>query len=134
MGCDIHAHSELKINGKWHHMSEMDIDRNYALFERMAGVCGCDINAIAPPRGIPEDVSELTKFLCDNYGSDGHSHSWLSSDEIKCLTKLAQEELGWDGLEDGKQFGYLCGNDYADWEPGNIKGLEDFRFVFWFDN
>lgn len=135
MGCDIHAHSELKINGKWHHMSELDIDRNYMLFTKMAGVRNYDAEIpISEARGIPKDVSELTKFLCDDYGSDGHSHSWLSSKEIKELIIWAEKELKWDAFDSSNQFGYLCGNGYDDWKPGDIKGLEDFRFVFWFDN
>ena len=135
MGCDIHAHSELKINGKWHHLSEMRIDRCYDLFSKMADVRNYDgIEPISKPRGLPDDCSELTKFISDEYGTDGHSHSWLSSEEVIDLIKWARKKFDWDCFEDSKQFGYLFGNGFDDYEHGRIKGLDDFRFVFWFDN
>ena len=109
-----------------------DCNRNYALFERMAGVRGDESNAIAAPRGIPKDATKLTKFDAKHWGSDGHSHSWLSAAEITGLRKWADDnglESPWDR--------YLFGNYYSGftkYPEDRPNGLEDVRFVFWFDN
>lgn len=74
MGCDCHAHVEIKINGKWENYSTCRPRRNYALFAKMAGVRNYDeIVPIAPPRGLPSDISVVTKFDFDNWDSDGHT-------------------------------------------------------------
>ena len=49
MGCDIHAHFEIKVDGEWLHYSQANINRNYRLFEKMAGVRGENKNAISLP-------------------------------------------------------------------------------------
>jgi hypothetical protein len=56
--------------------------RNYALFEYLSGVRGDDDNAISKPRGVPKDVSNTVKYEIDSYGSDGHSHSYFTLDEL----------------------------------------------------
>lgn len=66
--------------------------RNYALFAMLAGVRnypGLDyksnkqlLTPIAEPRGLPADVTEETKKYSDEWGIDGHSHSWLTLEEL----------------------------------------------------
>lgn len=66
--------------------------RNYDLFAILADVrngsgfdgvdTGDGFNPIFDPRGLPEDVSKDYKQLVDNYGVDGHSHSWVTLDEL----------------------------------------------------
>ena len=66
--------------------------RNYDLFAILAdvrngsGFAGVDtgdgFNPIFEPRGLPEDVSKDYKQLVDNYGEDGHSHSWVTLEEL----------------------------------------------------
>ena len=139
MGCDIHAHIEVKIKGKWCYYNELDIDRNYQLFEKMAGVRGELRNAIDKPRGLPECINLMTKFKSDYWDSDGHSHSWLNSKELAELDKWTKEQM----MTETRQpvFGYLFGNSFNDWfkYPDDLErirsfGLEDFRIIFWFDN
>ena len=66
---------------------EPQIGRNYDLFSILAnvrnGTWGEDIKPISEPRGLPEDVSDEIKKLSDEWDCDGHSHSYLSLDEIK---------------------------------------------------
>ena len=135
MGCDIHIHSEIKVGGKWLHYDQPECERDYDLFEKMAGVRGELRNAIAPPRGLPEDANETTKFDAKRWGSDGHSHSWLSASEIAELAEWQEKqgkrpfEAEWDH--------WLFGNTYSGfvrYPQDNIKDLEDVRFIFWFDN
>ena len=144
MGCDIHAHFEVKINGKWEHYSTPNIHRNYALFEKMAGVRGSISNAIAPPKGLPEDISLVTMIDANNWFDEigAHNPSWLSSSEFKVLYNFHKALYDIDSTKwwevDMVQYGYLFDNGFEDFEPGNSdlypKELEDFRLVFWFDN
>ena len=144
MGCDIHVHVEVKINGTWHHYNQPDTRRNYELFAKMAGVRNWDdsgIEPISPPRGLPEDASFTTQF--DNYahwGDDGHSHSYLALPELVELKEWAREQNfreelpGWWFEE---QFGFLFSNSITqldEYRKGYPEGVEDVRLVFWFDN
>ena len=144
MGCDIHLHIEVKIDGEWHHYGCPSISRRYSLFGKMAGVRGYeDTIPIALPRGIPSDATKLTKFDYKKWGPDAHSASFLDSREIDELERWATKEKGWKGKNDmtgwwmEDEFGYLFGNSFAGFSrypEDRPKGLEDVRFVFWFDN
>lgn len=57
--------------------------RNYELFGILAGVRDRNNDMIDDPRGLPEDVSSVTKKESDRWDSDGHSHSWLTLKELK---------------------------------------------------
>jgi len=84
MGCDIHLHIEVLIDGKWEHYSAPCIWRDYPLFTKMAGVRDYD-GSIAPislPKGMPDNASLITVLEYKRIDSDGHSHSWLSLKEI----------------------------------------------------
>lgn len=134
MGCDIHAFVEVKKNGKWHTYSEADLDRDYGLFAKMADVrnySDWDIKPISKPRGLPEDTAEITKFESDNWDSDGHSHSWLSKEEIQEILEWAKEQKAVDtdyAYNLRRKFGYKL-TDLEDYDQ-----YEDSRLVFWFDN
>ena len=68
------------------------VGRNYDLFAVLAnvrngiGFAGCytgePFDPISDPRGLPTDVSEHVRKESDEYGEDGHSHSWLSLAEV----------------------------------------------------
>lgn len=137
MGCDIHLHQEVKIKGVWHHYRDTRTPRHYGLFSKMAGVRG-DETPIAKARGLPQDVTEFTKFCSDYDGDDGHTHSYLTLDEIVILEKWLEERLGdksWRIEID--YWGYLFGNSWGGFltDPKSYpEELEDVRFVFWFDN
>lgn len=138
MGCDCTAHFEVKINNKWEHYSVPNIHRNYLLFEKMAGVRGSVENALAPPKGLPDDISNITRIDSEQWGIDGHHHSWLSSEEFKKLHQYHQELYGRDWWHiDYEQYGYLFGNEFHRFKSGvgeYPEEIQDFRLVFWFDN
>jgi len=129
MGCDIHLHTEIMVNGKWLHYSHPDIDRDYELFSRMAGIRG-DLIPIDIPRGIPGDASDTTKFCYDNDTEflGIHSASWLAPREISIL---------YQEFKESRKFGYLQGSGWTLREWEDTKGLDliqNFRWIFWFDN
>lgn len=67
--------------------------RNYQLFGLLAGV-RCE-----GPRakGIPENVSKIIAQSCEEYGEDGHSHSYSSLEEFEAaLRKCIGEQERWD--------------------------------------
>ena len=146
MGCDIHCHIEVKLNGRWEHWSTPQIERSYWLFARMADVRNREepnrVYPICAARGMVNDPSILTEVAYTH--DDGHHHSWLSGKELEDLI----EELG--NLADNNKmptthafqsyrrggFGYLFGNGFnAQAHPGDYPdGVEDARLVFWFDS
>lgn len=141
MGCDIHAHIEVKLSGRWEHYSIPRISRRYALFGRMAGVRDSSIEPIALPRGIPKNATRLTKFDCKQWGVDGHSHSWLNAEELAALVEWYDnlrrgEDRNWIATWEHYELGYLFGNgwNWKKYRSDYPKQLEDTRIIFWFDN
>lgn len=140
MGCDIHLHIEVKINGEWLHYSNRHVDRHYALFAKMANVRNREneIVPISAPKGMPPDASTVTTFSYYEWDLDGHSYSWLSASEIAVLANWVKEQSWGSGafyFED--MFGFLFGNSFPGFTKhpeDRPKGLQDVRFVFWFDN
>lgn len=109
MGCDIHIHLEYKsfrsektwvcgdyfyLNPYYTDETENDgeeqynlvglcADRNYSRFATLADVRNYGgTPCISRPRGLPYDVSEAVKADADRWGSDGHSHSYLTLQEM----------------------------------------------------
>lgn len=84
MGCDIHGFLEVKIKDQWYAFTKIPDDRDYDMFGVLADVRNyANVEPISQPRGVPEDASVITKFEVERYGSDGHSHSYLTVDDIK---------------------------------------------------
>lgn len=84
MGCDIHCHVEVKFNDQWHHYTFLKIPRYYGLFAKMANVRNYDneVKPIAKPRGLPQDITEMSKFVFKQWEDDAHSSSYLTSKEV----------------------------------------------------
>ena len=116
MGCDIHMHIEYKktIDGKtkwvcgdyfkanpyygvWEEEKPYALvgfcdERNYALFSTLANVRNYgNTNYICEPKGLPSDVCEEIKKDADDWGIDGHSHSWFTLKELLDYQKLGHK-------------------------------------------
>lgn len=133
MGADIHAHIEIKLDGKWEHWHAPKILRWYGLFARMAGVRSYEeSDQKYPVRGLPDDLSVPTRWAYELEKADSHTESWLTWQEFAELQKWVESEHpeyrqpghGWHTV-----IGYLNGNNY---EP--TGRVSDIRLVFWFDN
>lgn len=89
--------------------------RNYDLFAILAdvrngrGFAGVDtgdgFNPIAEPKGVPEDASDFYKKEAEDYGMDGHSHSYFTLAELKAYDwTQTTKHRGWVDVEQYKVF------------------------------
>ncbi len=99
MGCDIHAMIEAKYHYRyakdmwsWQSCGELHIGRSYSLFAKLAGVRNYndEVTPIAEPRfenindeTHDETCSDTFKRWVLDMGGDGHSHSWVTLDELE---------------------------------------------------
>jgi hypothetical protein len=89
--------------------------RNYDLFAILAnvrngyGFAGVDTGngfvRISEPKGLPSDVSPEVKAISDEYGGDGHSHSWLTLRELEAADwQRTTLHRGWVNVPSYKVF------------------------------
>ena len=129
MGCDIHTVIERKvtsprINARWVAVAiehDASRSRNYDRFAALAGVRGDG----PEPRGLPDDASDTALTLADDWGADGHSHSWLPLDEAAALY-LATEFNPSEFVQK-----YPASEFFGVERPDDT---DEYRLVFWFDN
>lgn len=124
MGCDIHAHAEYRINGRWEHVKEVFIHRNYELFGMLVEDHPRNRNnskSIAPERGLPKDVNPFTKKVLDR-PEDFHTHSFVTGSELKILE------------DTNDQYTFLIDTEYGYEFSQDEIFSEDFRIVFAFDS
>lgn len=148
MGTDVHMHLEIKINGRWEHYGAPQVSRSYNLFGLLGEVRG-NGPAVGKPKGMPTDPSTVTAFDFARMGVDAHTPSWFSAQEIDAFEQawaLDGEHMMVDGrpypamgrdIEHNILRTYLFGNGWAGfsrWPNDRPKGLEDVRWVFWFDS
>lgn len=142
MGCDIHFHTEVKVNGRWEHYNQVDVDRDYWFFSLLCGVReeGNAEPFLGKPNNImPEDANSLTKTLLDMEWM--HSLCTFDSDMIKKFREHFEEHI-----DDKPRFsvnprskfltyyvGYIDGNCWSD-EWSMPEWVEDYRWIFAFDS
>lgn len=140
MGCDISLHQEVKIKGQWQHYNHLWIKRDYDLFSQMGYTAreNC-VPAERTLKGLPEAITIPTRFHYEYMSGDAHHPSWLNAFEIKEIedwwVKAYPQSYRFDNFQ------YLFGGSWGGWIefPNDYKskremGLEDIRWVFWFDN
>jgi len=149
MGCDIHLHTEIKLDGVWHHYNAPHIRRMYALFSLMANVRNVHLDnkdyivPISLPKGLPEDLSVITQLSYNRWELDAHNMSWFNAEEIFLLEEWMAKNAP-SFVREFDNWGFLFGNDWGgfhSWDRTDYDGyyeyppeIEDIRFIFWFDN
>ena len=144
--CEIHYVIEQEHNGEWVGVFGTDNgltypncdshlplpvfvfkNRDYKFFADLAGVRGPG----PEPRGLPEDLSSMSRMYTDSWGPDGHSYSYLSLRDFvtkwliannESITPIVKEKLKGNDpvLEVVKKLG--------------IRQIDKYRVVFWFDS
>jgi hypothetical protein len=110
--------------------------RNYELFGALAGVR----REGPPPRGLPQDVSVLALHMVENWGEDGHSHTWMTMDEaLPAFIQNGQfgriEEAVTHAIVKGDIEGTLRRYMHHFWSmDSETESLSDYRLIIWFDN
>ena len=100
--------------------------RDYEFFARLAGVRGEG----PEPNGIPQDISELTAMLIEDWKSDGHSHSHRPLEEFIALKLgISEAEIIANKLTNARnELRHFFGPLHA------VSDIHRYRVVFWFDN
>jgi len=84
MGCDIHGFWEFRSpEGAWIAFELINDARSYWWFGLIAGVRYPSGNLGTESRGVPGNCSNVWRQLVDAWGSDLHSHTWLTPEEVK---------------------------------------------------
>jgi len=153
MGCDIHSHAEQKTAGDYEKIPGLKPFnwRSYGMFGFLANVRNYSaVPPITERRGVPEDVSVKVAKDYEDRGSDTHSPSWLSVEELASFNYDAKMEdrrvtrqtgpNSWDcgataEQGDGKEmtFREFLGDEFFV-EIQKLKDVGVERIVFWFDN
>ena len=124
--------------------------RNYAMFSVLANVRNYgETEYIDEPRGLPEDVTEMVKEDAENWGIDGHSHSYLTLKELidfqNKQTPLRhrgmispENEVLLPMIEALKtradELYFICRFSWDRNYDECYQKAENIRIVFWFDN
>lgn len=193
MGCDIHLFVEVRKDGKWEAIKDIDkyalkqaqedLDyfrcfgadempgytemdfierveqesqpkymflyngRNYNLFSMLAGVRNgyrsngntYEITPIDYARGVPSDASDAYKQYADEWGVDGHSHSYFTLTELDDPSYwLATEKFGGymtpEAFKNHMEDKSACYYFSADSEPYTVISNEEMKAYVESDN
>lgn len=140
MGTDIHTWAVNKDgeiindNGRWvsaygEYRGEPFGDRNYAVFGWLANVRNySEITPMFEDRGWDGAPRELSN---DFYGEEGHSHSWVSIDELNSIDYSAEIVDKRYGSKKMTLRQFLNRGFFMDLEELNRIGAERVWFCFY---
>jgi alanine dehydrogenase len=93
---------------------------------------------ISLPKGIPGNISIVTKIDYERWGCDAHSASWFNEEEIDRLKEWLKRYYPSLSFEqDILHYTYLFGSGLTDFKHYNdciVEGVDSIRLIFWFDN
>jgi hypothetical protein len=142
----VHFHSVAQLTGAkipdWPWLWSYATTRNYRLFGEICDGVRGESSLGYTERGVPDDVSDLARMKIEDYGDDGHSHSWLYVPEFLAAWGRVHASPEKQAEEDVKN---LAGEiAYVSYTPvvtmvldeANItpETARDYRIVFFFDN
>jgi hypothetical protein len=161
MGCDIHGFIEVKQKDRWvcKKKHNLKLHRDYYLFTLLADVRNyskIEYEQKLYPRkclfdefrGLPSDVSNFVEKESNNWGCDGHSHSFITLEEFEKIdydepifpidgspAKLIMDNFNNVKVTLREIIKSNC--DYFE-IIDELKSLkkkpDEVRLVFWFDN
>ena len=100
MGCDIHPYWEARFpDGTWQMVEEVDCGRSYDWFGLAAGVRR-EFEESLEPRGMPDSPSWAWEYICERWGPDFHSKSWLTPSELAEVNRHWQKKINDDRDDD----------------------------------
>lgn len=144
MGCDIHMYGEVYKKYDWNIVEFKNEDdwrvnyiytkgRNYNLFAALAGVRANSFNDAAKPVSKPKGINPNCSYFVWNairkQSSDGHSHSWLTLDEL-----IKYDFTLWGSTCDDFRNEVIPKLREALKESSYPEDNKYARIVFWFDN
>ena len=142
MGCDIHVCIQGRYDGRsyWYDLAlDFYVERHYPLFAAMADVRNHEeykINPVAQPRGVPTDLDPAdednpytTSAFISHWTGDGHSHSWLMTDEFEEALNRASWSKIWTAGNSRSGIAILAFMRQWEQQTGGAA-----RVVFFFDN
>jgi len=150
MGCDIHHRVEyrepgghwqvagVQVGERFHQLGNLTINRDYRIFQFLAGVRGSGMThgqpPLAEPKGKPDDLTLESEHMFDEWASDGHSHSWLTLRELQ--SRNFSETLKTPDGGDFRMCEVLPFQFYFDfiYTMAELGKPDDVRLVFCFDN
>ena len=140
-------------------------DRDYDLFGMLAnvrnGTWSEPVIPISLPKGLPKDVSKFVNEKANEWNLDGHSHSFLTLEELekyewkkkvkmeRYVTKEQKKEYDEKGIKPDSYALYISDGVLLEWDAEiypkyfveevipQLQALKKFgevRIVFWFDN
>lgn len=152
MGCDIHLYKEKQIDGQWLTADEWAVSdygievpwqkrftgRDYQLFGLLAKGVRSDHPYSFALRGLPFNLCAEIAGQAEQWGEDGHSHSYLYLHELKDLVRLLETQtIQISGMKDRDELAKLHESIAAgqpDWDLlfpycrwGNSSTLEEFE-------
>ncbi len=134
MGFDIKAHIEVKIHKQWHHYSCPSILRNYDLMDFLGAENSLSRNNRFKAKGLPEDISVVTRIAYNRDVANLFNPSWLTPDELKIVSSKFPQ-LDSFNIMQGNELGYLFDNSverFYEYRSDYPQEIEDVRMVFWF--
>lgn len=129
MGCDIHLYREKKVNGKWITADNCANDdgaykgRNYDLFGLLSKGVRREYEYSFIARGLPLDSCKEVSECSEQWGCDGHSHSYLTLTELISFREFLKDKtIPLSGMMNRDQFQRL--------EDGMKKTPQDFTDLY----
>lgn len=143
----IHVYSEYRENGEWvasekdtyieeepnrfgwinAKMRRVECPEKYSFYGLLADGVRCTWPWSFLARGMPEDVSQEIRSVCDSFGFEGYAHSHLTLQEL--VEKYL--ELMVSGPEAKELLVYM--RELIDNIPKHVESHGDIRIVFWFN-
>lgn len=137
MGVDLRFHVETKINGRWEHYNCGTAFRSYEFFDRIFTIED-EGKAMFPAKGLPDDISEVTKVSFERNDDGNFGMTWLTPDELnEVLESIDRDFVPEMGKIIKDRFGYLFNNWLWSFEKhrGDYPAkIESVRIIIWFDN